>query len=327
MEIDQVLLVREAERRQRRDGGEYLRLQLGDRTGAVACMVWEELAEVERARPRRRAGARARPLHGAPALRRRRSTCAGSSRPSPGASTRGAARRPRARGRADGGRGPRAARDDPGAAPARSCSSACSARAPSCGPATAWRRRPSTTTRPTATACSSTASASPRPSARSARRSRASTATSRSPARCCTTSASSRPTPTDRAADIDLTDAGRLHGEIALGYYRIRRVDRGHRGLPRGARAGGRAHHPLPPRLARARQPGGAVHARGDARAHDRQPRRAPGQLRSPREGARARRGAGRASTARSAAARSSPSAAARPRGRAEPAAAAREAA
>ena len=47
MEVDQVLLVREAERRQRRDGGEYLRLQLGDRTGAVACMVWEELGEVE----------------------------------------------------------------------------------------------------------------------------------------------------------------------------------------------------------------------------------------------------------------------------------------
>jgi 3'-5' exoribonuclease len=47
MEIDQVLLVRESERRQRRDGGHYLRLQLGDRTGAVACMVWEELGEVE----------------------------------------------------------------------------------------------------------------------------------------------------------------------------------------------------------------------------------------------------------------------------------------
>jgi 3'-5' exoribonuclease len=47
MEVDQVLLVREAERRQRRDGGDYLRLRLGDRTGAVACMVWEELGEVE----------------------------------------------------------------------------------------------------------------------------------------------------------------------------------------------------------------------------------------------------------------------------------------
>jgi 3'-5' exoribonuclease len=47
VEVDQVLLVREAERRQRRDGGEYLRLQLGDRTGAVACMVWEGLGEVE----------------------------------------------------------------------------------------------------------------------------------------------------------------------------------------------------------------------------------------------------------------------------------------
>src|SRR5437879_6899289 len=47
MEVDQVLLVRESERRQRRDGGDYLRLQLGDRTGAVTCMVWEELPEVE----------------------------------------------------------------------------------------------------------------------------------------------------------------------------------------------------------------------------------------------------------------------------------------
>jgi 3'-5' exoribonuclease len=47
MEIDQVLMVRESERRQRRDGGEYLRLHLGDRTGTVACMVWEELDEVE----------------------------------------------------------------------------------------------------------------------------------------------------------------------------------------------------------------------------------------------------------------------------------------
>lgn len=42
-EVDEVLLVREAERRRRRDGGDYLRLQLSDRTGTVACMVWEEL--------------------------------------------------------------------------------------------------------------------------------------------------------------------------------------------------------------------------------------------------------------------------------------------
>ncbi|HEX3692455.1 MAG TPA: HD domain-containing protein [Solirubrobacteraceae bacterium] len=46
-EVDQVLLVREIERRARRDGGDYLRLQLGDRTGAVAAMVWEDLTEVE----------------------------------------------------------------------------------------------------------------------------------------------------------------------------------------------------------------------------------------------------------------------------------------
>jgi 3'-5' exoribonuclease len=47
-EIDQVLLVREVERRRRRDGGDYLRVQLADRTGAVACMVWEGLEDVER---------------------------------------------------------------------------------------------------------------------------------------------------------------------------------------------------------------------------------------------------------------------------------------
>jgi 3'-5' exoribonuclease len=47
MEVDQVLLVRDAERRQRRDGGDYMRLQLGDRTGSVSCMVWEELLDTE----------------------------------------------------------------------------------------------------------------------------------------------------------------------------------------------------------------------------------------------------------------------------------------
>lgn len=45
-EIDQVLLVKEAERRPRRDGGDYLRLMLGDRTGAVPCMVWDDLAQI-----------------------------------------------------------------------------------------------------------------------------------------------------------------------------------------------------------------------------------------------------------------------------------------
>jgi 3'-5' exoribonuclease len=42
-EVDQVMLVREVERRQLRHGGEYLRLHLGDRTGAIVSMVWEEM--------------------------------------------------------------------------------------------------------------------------------------------------------------------------------------------------------------------------------------------------------------------------------------------
>ena len=85
---------------------------------------------------------------------------------------------------------------------------------------------------------------------------------------------------------IELTDVGRLHGEIALGYYRIRREIEEIEGFPAElARAVGHiilSHHGV----ARARQPGGPVHPRGDARAHDRQPRRAPRQLRPAREGA-----------------------------------------
>jgi len=52
-EIDQVLLVREAELRKRRDGAEYLRLSLGDRTGSVAAVVWDGVAECA---PQARAG-------------------------------------------------------------------------------------------------------------------------------------------------------------------------------------------------------------------------------------------------------------------------------
>ncbi|MGA2165759.1 MAG: HD domain-containing protein [Solirubrobacteraceae bacterium] len=47
MELDQVLLVRQLERRPRRDGGDYLRLLLGDRTGAVPTMVWDGLEQAE----------------------------------------------------------------------------------------------------------------------------------------------------------------------------------------------------------------------------------------------------------------------------------------
>jgi 3'-5' exoribonuclease len=45
-EIDQVLLVRERDVRTRRDGSEYLRLSLGDRTGAVIAIVREDIAPV-----------------------------------------------------------------------------------------------------------------------------------------------------------------------------------------------------------------------------------------------------------------------------------------
>jgi 3'-5' exoribonuclease len=44
-DLAQVLLVREAEPRSRRDGGEYLRLMLGDRTGSVPAVIWEGVPE------------------------------------------------------------------------------------------------------------------------------------------------------------------------------------------------------------------------------------------------------------------------------------------
>jgi 3'-5' exoribonuclease len=56
-EIDQVLLVRGAEPRSKRDGGEFLRLTLADRTGSVVAMVWDD---VERTRVLCAAGA---PIH------------------------------------------------------------------------------------------------------------------------------------------------------------------------------------------------------------------------------------------------------------------------
>jgi 3'-5' exoribonuclease len=46
-DLDLVLLVRTAEARQRRDGGAFLRLMLGDRTGQVTAMVWDAAAEVQ----------------------------------------------------------------------------------------------------------------------------------------------------------------------------------------------------------------------------------------------------------------------------------------
>jgi 3'-5' exoribonuclease len=51
-DVDGVWLVREAERRRRRDGGEFLRVVLADRTGSVPALVWDGVAECARlARP------------------------------------------------------------------------------------------------------------------------------------------------------------------------------------------------------------------------------------------------------------------------------------
>jgi 3'-5' exoribonuclease len=45
-ELDQVLLVRGAELRTKRDGSQFLKLSLGDRTGRLSAMIWEGVAEL-----------------------------------------------------------------------------------------------------------------------------------------------------------------------------------------------------------------------------------------------------------------------------------------
>jgi 3'-5' exoribonuclease len=45
IEIAQALMVRQIEVRTRRDGGEYLKLMLGDRTGSVPAVVWDSVAQ------------------------------------------------------------------------------------------------------------------------------------------------------------------------------------------------------------------------------------------------------------------------------------------
>ena len=42
-DLDQVLLVRDVERRTKRDGGEFLKVVLGDRTGGVPAMIWDDV--------------------------------------------------------------------------------------------------------------------------------------------------------------------------------------------------------------------------------------------------------------------------------------------
>ena len=39
--VDRVLLVRETERRRKRDGSPYLRLMLADRSGTVPAVLWD----------------------------------------------------------------------------------------------------------------------------------------------------------------------------------------------------------------------------------------------------------------------------------------------
>ena len=121
-----------------------------------------------------------------------------------------------------GGRPPRSCSTRSRAPSCASCSTASSARAPRSGRASATRRRRRSTTRPTATACSSTRSRSPR-------RSRAAATFFPGIDRDVAVAGAllhdigKTEAYNDDPLAIDLTDPGRLQGEIPLGYYLVRR--------------------------------------------------------------------------------------------------------
>ena len=195
-EIDQVLLVREVERRTRRDGGDYLRLQLGDRTGAVACDGVGGPRERRASWPRGRAGARAGPLHACTRASARRSTCAGCRGRRAGSfSLEDLLRRPGARRSSRWRRDLRELIATVQEPHLRGCCGGCSARARGCG--LGYRDGAGGQALPPGLPPRA-ARALPGRGAGGQRDQRdvpgASTATWRSPARCCTTSASSRPT-------------------------------------------------------------------------------------------------------------------------------------
>ncbi len=112
-----------------------------------------------------------------------------------------------------------------------SCCSGCSARMASCGPATARLRPRSTTTRPTAHGllehCLGVAQAVSAISATFPGIDRDVAVTG-----ALLHDIGKLEAYTGDAQSIDLTDAGRLHGEIALGYYRIRRMIEDIEGFP-----------------------------------------------------------------------------------------------
>ena len=88
---------------------------------------------------------------------------------------------------------------------------------------------------------------------------------------------------------IDLTDAGRLQGEIPLGYYTVRRQIEEIEGFdPALAQACSTSSSPTTARSSTARR--SCRDPRGGPRPHDRQPRRPPRQLRPPRAPAPRRR-------------------------------------
>ena len=214
--------MRERELRRKRNGEPWLRLALGDASGSAEAVAWEDAeARYALAAPGT-AGLRHRRLRGERALgvedqarraargRRRTSTGPRTSPPSP--------RSPSSAWRATCASCSRRSRTRSCA----SCSTASSASARRSGRASATRRRRRSTTRPTATGCSST---------------RVSVAQAVSAAAnffpgidrdVAVTGAllhdiGKTEAYNDDPLAIDLTDAGRLQGEIPLGYYTVRR--------------------------------------------------------------------------------------------------------
>ena len=154
-------------RRQKKNGEAFMKLQLGDVTGTVEAVIWDGVDDLlEAVRPGgvvRVVGNFSVDQRYGSSLTVRSLRAAEPGEYEPGDLDGGPipARRP------DGGRPAQPGRHDAGSAPARAARRAASPTTRRSGAAGATPRRPSTTTRPTATACSSTACRWPRASARS----------------------------------------------------------------------------------------------------------------------------------------------------------------
>ena len=281
-DVDSVFVVRDRARRQKKNGEDFLKLQLGDVTGAIEAVAWDSVEDIWTAAVPGSRRARQRPPRRGPALRRDPHPPGGPA----GRPVRVRPRRPARRAdgvlRRHGGRPALAGRHRPRPGPGRAARARLrrglrdlGALAPGAGRQVLPPGLP-----PRADGA--------QPLRGPGRERPGGDLPGHQPRRRRHRRAAPR-----HRQDRGLRHGGQHHrddrpgqapGRDPAGLLPRAPRDRGDPGLLARDRRGRAPHHPVAPRQARARQPGAALHPRGHARAHDRQPRRHPRELRPHRE-------------------------------------------